>query len=335
MATKITRQKDLIYHQAVFLKKPSKNLQKLLEGAHVKLGFASQRAQKFGNDEDNIRLWNKRVDRGLLLCGMFHSYERGRSQLVVQVQDKVAEYPIVATDPPTVKGAKETEFNEGLLFFGIHKNHVLILQSASLRTSAFSDYLNWILQDATDQFSKDNRVELQPTLPRNIEKEAASPLKSIILAPSIHTEPVVAASGPPPSRDKIKEVKMRVEKSDWSWLRDAMRQMGGAVPDDLRLDSDFNTDRLQVNIELRWLGRDKDREETPVLDTIMRAFRDVDDPPIKAVTADGQIFSGNELRLKKPVSIQVDGKIPVPGDVFEQMQKYLAELLERGDISAD
>ena len=128
---------------------------------------------------------------------------------------------------------------------------------------------------------------------------------------------------------------MRVDKADWGWLREAMRQMGGEVPEELQLDSDFNPDRLQVNIELRWLGRDKDRDETPVLDTIMRAFRDIDDPPIKAVTATGEEISGNELRLKKPVSLQVDGKIPVPGDVFEQMQKYLTELLERGDIPAE
>lgn len=334
MATKITRQKDLLYHRAIYLRKTGKTLQQYLDSAWQKLGYASDRAQKFGEDDDNVRLWNKRANRGLLLCGMFHSYEHGRSQLVIQVKDNVVEYPIVATDPPDAKGAKETEFNEGLLFFGVHKNHVLVLQSSALRVGAFSDYLNWLLQDATDEFPKDNRVELQPTLPRKLQREA-SPLKSIILSPSVHTEPIVAAHGRTATTAPVKEVKMRLEKADWSWLREAMRQMGGEVPEELRLDSDFNPDRLQVNIELRWLGRDKDREETPVLDTIMRAFRDVDNPPIKAVTATGEEISGNELRLKKPVSLQVDGKIPVPGDVFEQMQKYLTELLDRGDIPAE
>lgn len=88
MATKITRQQDLLYHRATFLKKTDKTLQEHVNAASQKLGFASERAQKFGEDEDSVRLWNKRVNRGLLLCGMFHSYERGRSQLVIQVTEK-------------------------------------------------------------------------------------------------------------------------------------------------------------------------------------------------------------------------------------------------------
>ncbi len=333
MSVKISRQKDLLYHRAVFLIPTEKTLQEHVDSAWKKLGFASQRAQKIGGDEDNVRLWNKRHDRGLLLCGMFHSYEIGRSQLVIQVQEEVVEYPIVATDPPDVKGAKETEFNEGLLFFGFHKNHTLVLQSAALRVGALSDYLNWLLQDATDEIGKNNRVELQPTLSRAIDREA-SPLKSIVLSPSIHAAPVTSTRSST-LQAPIKEVSMRVDKADWGWLRAAMQQMGGDVPRELRLDSDFNPDRVQVNIELRWLGRDKDRAETPVLDSILRAFRDVDNPPIKAVTANGEEIDGNTLRLRKPVSINVDGKVPVPGDVFEQMQKYLTELLERGDIPAE
>lgn len=96
----------------------------------------------------------------------------------------------MATDPPGAKGAKETEFNEGLLFFGLHKNHALVLQSSALRVMAYNDYLNWLLQDATDELVKENRVELLTTLPGKLRR-AASPLKSIVLTPTMHAEPVV------------------------------------------------------------------------------------------------------------------------------------------------
>lgn len=56
MATKITRQKDLLYHRATFLKKTDKTLQEHVNAAWQKLGFASERAQKFGEDEDSVRL---------------------------------------------------------------------------------------------------------------------------------------------------------------------------------------------------------------------------------------------------------------------------------------
>lgn len=206
-----------------------------------------------------------------------------------------------------------------------------MLQSSSLRVGALNDYLNWLLQDATSEIEKDNRVELDDELPRKLKRDAP-PLKSIILNPPMHA-PVqtqqVAQHGP------AKEVKLRLQKADWGWLRSALRGMSANVPDDLEIDQDFNADRLQIHIELRWTGRDKDREETPVLDSILRAFRDVDDPPIKAITASGEEIDGNHLRLKKKHSIQIDGGIPVAGDVFEKMQTYLTELLQRRDVPAD
>ncbi len=329
----VKRQKDLLYHRATFLQDTDKTLQQHLDSVWAKLGYASAREQKFGGDNDSVRLWNRRTDRGLMLCGLFHSWEHGRSQLVIQVKEGVAEYAVVATNPPVVKGAKDTQFNEGLLFFGAYKNHVLALQSSALRVTALSDYLNWLLQDATTELPKNNRVELATALPRKLTRDAP-PLKSIVLMPPIHSE-VVVDRGAASTQGGGKDLKMRVDKAAWKWLREAMREMGGQVPNDLLLDRDFNPERLQVKIELRWLGRDKERDQTPVLDTIMRAFRDVDDPPIKAITANGEEITGNDLRLRKTVSVEVDGKIPVAGDVFEQMQKYLTELLQRGDIPAE
>ena len=63
-----------------------------------------------------------------------------------------------------------------------------------------------------------------------------------------------------------------------------------------------------------------------------KGFCNVDKPPIKAVTVNGEVIEGDELKLKKPESFEVDGKIPLARDVYNGMSKYLAELLEKGDI---
>ena len=328
------RSKELIYKRAEFGKKTGKTLQQHLEGAFKTLSLAGQRAQKLGHDGEDVRLWNLKRQRGLLTCGMFHSWEHGRSQLVVNVDDKATEYQVIASDPPKAAGAKESEFNEGLLFFGVYHNHVLIVQSAALRVSAFNEYLNWLLKEGTDEVEKENRIELMDQIPVKIGGSPRA-LKSIILHPSVKSPPIVV---PPRSDSKpspTKEVRIKVGGSQWAWLRDVLRGMNASVPDDLAFDDDFNPERLQIEIELKWKGRDKDRFETPILDTVMRAFQDVDNPPIRAVTATGQRIEGHELRLKKFESFEVDGRIPVAGDVFDKMQKYLTELLSRGDILAD
>jgi hypothetical protein len=332
------RTKELIYKRAEFAAKTGKTLQQHLNAAWDTLKFAGPRQQKLGHDGEDVRLWNRKVKRGLLTCGMFHSWEHGRSQLVISVTENVSEYQIVATEPPKKAGVKESEYNEGLLFFGVHNNHVLIVQSASLRVSALNDYLNWLLQDATSEMAKENRLELMDQTPKQIGGTSRA-LKSIILSPSVPAGIDEAAAEVPlkahGKRPPTKEVKIKLGGSQWGWLRDVLRGMKATVPDDLEFGDEFNADRLQIEIELKWKGRDKDRVETPLLDTVMRAFQDVDHPPIRAVTATGDRIEGHELRLKKFESFEVDGRIPVAGDVFEKMQKYLTELLARGDITPD
>lgn len=322
----LSRPKEILYKHAEFLKPTGRTLQQHLLAAREKLHLAKHREQKFGEHADLVRVWNKSVKRGLLQCGMFHSFEHGRSQLILAMQENVEEYPVVATEAPPIKESKLTEFNEGLLFFGVYKNHVLILQSAALRFSSFEDYLNWLLQDAVDEIGKENRVGLHDPLPKKLRSRDIPILKSVILTPSFHAEPAGGAV------ERAKRIHMRLRPADWKPIYDLIKNMGAEVPRELRLDGDFNPERIQVNIELKWLGRRKDRDQTPVLDTVLHAFRDVDNPPIRATTVDGQVFDGNELRLKKKVNLQVDGKIPVAGDVFERMSEYLAELQQRGDI---
>ena len=331
-----TSPKEIRYQHADFLKDTGRTLQHHLDAARARLKLASQRAQKLSDDEDNVRLWNKRSTRGLLTCGMFHSYEHGRSQLVIEMQEGAEEYSLEAAEPPKAKGKNgKTEFNEGLLFFGVHKNHVLLLQSSILRQSAFDDYLNWLLQDASDEIGTDNRITLRDMLPKKLRERNVPPLKSIIFMPPLHTEAVGGAGAHGASRAQVRDLSLRLGRQDWGWMRSMLEGMGANVPQELRLDGDFNPERVQVEIHLRWKGRDKDREETPLLDTILHAFRDVDDPPIKAVTANGAELHGNELRLKKKVQIAVDGKLPLASDVFAQMQAYMAELLASGEILAE
>jgi hypothetical protein len=224
--------------------------------------------------------------------------------------------------------------NEGLLFFGVHGNHVILLQSSALRRLALEEYLNWLLQDACGEMAKDNRLELVDRIPKKHRKNGKeSPIQSIVLVPPFQTSP----GRPSGTRDvdAVREMRVRVGAKTWSWIREAMSSMGAEMPSDLDLDADFNPERVHIEIQLSWRGRDKERAETPVLDQVLRAFRDVDDPPIVARTASGKEIKGDELRLKKlRVPIEHDGRNPLAASVFEQMQKYLTELLDSGDIGA-
>src|SRR5450631_3691068 len=114
----------------------------MLLAARRKLKFAIQREQRHGVDNDSARVWNSTTKCGHLTCGMFHTYEHGRSQLILGVADDVEEYDVLSSLAPEHK-KKPSEFNEGLLFFGVTDNHVAVLQSFALRFGPFEEYLNW------------------------------------------------------------------------------------------------------------------------------------------------------------------------------------------------
>src|SRR4051812_27986662 len=95
------RPKELHYKHAEFLgEKPHKTLQELLSDALIAMPNAENRAQQIDNGGDMIRVWNRHAARMLMNCGMFHSYEKGRIQLLLAMKPSVAEYEIIATSAP-------------------------------------------------------------------------------------------------------------------------------------------------------------------------------------------------------------------------------------------
>jgi len=323
--------KELFYKEAVFLNPPGNStLQDLIRLSRTKHSDAHEREFDVSG---NTLIWNNHTLRKDLDLGMLHSFEKGRSQLLLATSSAVKEYQVMETPPPAPrKKGEKFEFNEGLLFFAVHKNHVIVLQSASLKISKLTDYLNWLIRKA-GHYTDANKVELQDPTPKNLRETGAPPLKSIrITSPfNVETEPAADASVSK-KRQKKEDIKVKVGKKTWDPIRAFLESVGAKLPDHLNFDGNFNPSLVELSIELKWKGRKKDRDQTPVLDTILHSFQDVDDPPVEAVTATGSTIKGNDLRTRKEVFVDVQGKIPVYTNVYEHMQDYLAELLKSGDL---
>src|SRR5436190_19977399 len=93
--------KDIHYFRAKFLdEKVPHTLQEYLTMARKALPTAADREQQFGGEDGIQRLWNQQHVRGNLLCGMFHSWEKGKNQLIITKKEKVSEYPVAAKPAP-------------------------------------------------------------------------------------------------------------------------------------------------------------------------------------------------------------------------------------------
>ena len=327
--------KEIVYKEAYFQTAPEKALQEMLIETRKQLRLASEREEKLGVDKDSSRLWNSTAQCGHLTCGMFHTYESGRSQLIIGISDDLEEYSLNSSEAPELpenlsKSKIKAEFNEGLLYFGVTDNHVAILQSFALRVRSFEEYLNWLLREKSAQLGKDNFLQLiDPPSKKRLKDRTLKPLQSVVISPSFETNSSNLLDSSTDPTNKRFSVQLR----NWSLLRGLLSITGAELPEDLKLGSDYDSKHLQVNIELKWLNGKKDRAETPVLDTIMHAFQDIQNPPIRAIMVGGHEIKGEELRLRKPATIQANGKILVEDSVYREMLNFLVNLKKVGDIA--
>jgi hypothetical protein len=63
-----SRPKDILYKHAHFLKPTGKTLQEHLLKARENLRLAKSREQKFGDDADLVRVWNRNGDFSRAVC---------------------------------------------------------------------------------------------------------------------------------------------------------------------------------------------------------------------------------------------------------------------------
>ena len=95
--------------------------------------------------------------------------------------------PITTASLKKRKGDKgtEKEFVESILYFGIYKNHVLIVQSAALRTKEFEQHVNNLFANNTLSTTGVTSIIFKDKPANSIVKKLeASPVKSVVLGRS-------------------------------------------------------------------------------------------------------------------------------------------------------
>ena len=125
-----TRVRTLTYKKCRYADKDGK-LSTLLAAALKLHAKANTRLQLIPPDEKGVRLINhSRNLKGGTVCGTLIEFTRGNHQPIVEIADNADELDVVQLAPPS----KTAEFLEGVLFFLVSNNHVILSTSKSLRS---------------------------------------------------------------------------------------------------------------------------------------------------------------------------------------------------------
>jgi hypothetical protein len=295
-------------------------LQAKLGESLSKLKKVGARKEILGNDGSYVRAVIYHRVYANMLFGILASYERGTHQLTVADDDDAEMLSVEQVAPPKNDENKRQEFLEGVCYFGVFKNHVVLVPSRALGAKPLENHLNWILLHA-GLLDKNNRVGLSDQIATATrERISKSHVKEVeIGAPLLDTQELKIETG-----DKGQQL-TAFEYGGFGI--DILRQLLGADKvNSMRL-ADAVDGNIEVSLKIRY-RRSTTVKAHKFLDNIALAVRNLDEDEVRLKLAGGGTVQGSELKLSAPISIQARDGIPNPDDIFSKMRDWLLQQID-------
>jgi len=231
----------------------------------------------------------------------------------------------------TQDDAKIKEVLQGALFFGVADNHVIFLQSQVVNERRLELHLNWLLKDCTNLLDGTGSVTLTNQPAKSVvETIKAAKVKEVSLGTPVQISSTMdGASGSlSGSSDSSVEVVTHKVSGGFELLKNYMSTM---LRDDSEISNLTNDSNLEVFIKVRYLNKTDKNGET-FLDKLAIATRNFDPEDTTIELKGGGKIRGDELRLSKQVRVGAINKVLEKADVYDNIVKWIEELLESGEI---
>ena len=313
--------KRVYLKQAVFLvKEGAPTIQEKIELALKKLNRMGDRKEVLGEDNRHVRSVIYHRTHANMQFGIFASYERGTHQLIVSEDDEAETLAIEQVAPPKGDDDKRREFLEGVCYFGLFGNHVLIVQSNALSSKQVEAHFNWLLKKAK-VVTDGNAVGLSDQIAvATKERIRNAHVKEVeIGAPFIEAETAPQSA----NREAVKDTSYNFKGIGFEMVR----QILGAKLDSMKL-ADALDGNIEVSLRIRYKKKTTEKAHE-LLDNIALAIRNIDEDEVKLHLVGGGQVDGNQLKLSTQLRIEAFDGIPSYNELFQKMQQWLLDLLEK------
>lgn len=340
MARSNTKTKTAYYKKAIL--KDNKKLSDLLIKAFVshQAMFRTPSSRHFNpnvNTEDFFVL-----NEVSMLEGMFYGelvyIERDKHQTILRVEKDVPRYTqrTVTVDDVQLTGFEnhEKEFVENTLYFGVFENHVVIIQSSSVRINKLRDYLNYMLGETKADLLDDSIILFQDKPSREAKDLLAdSPAKTVKISQQVTATPaLIDDSSNSNSITGYKSASFTFDSKQsgiWSSIVKHLKLDKRTVS---KLKDTLVDDNLYVDIVLRRKqGGNKGISESgqELMNTVATSFSNLADEHFEIELQDGSKLTGEQYRLSKKIKVEVinDGinHLKLKNEFFEFLEKNITD----------
>lgn len=325
--------KTLIYKRAEFQQTGGNDLQTRIAGALAKFKTIGQRRESVALVEESPtwRLIGQFKPETGFIFGVLTRYSPGLNPLFLVDDPSKPALSMQQMAAPKTADGKARELVEGMLFFGVSGNHMVMMQSSSLRSKHLEDHCIWLLRQAGLLAERDT-LQLVDQPPRaTLDRLAQAPVREIDLGGAI----VAPADGGGASGDSRSASHSVALTGDG--LSEKLRQaLQSLLPraDARRLDlAELEASNIHYTLKIRYDHKTNDNGQR-VMNALGSALRHADDVDARVGLVGGGELLKNELKLTGSVRVDTYDGVPSPEEVFGVMRQWLNDKLQSGEAQA-
>lgn len=336
--------KVLTYKHAHFaeLSEPQSglNLKTLLAGALDKLPTIGSRREPLApTGESPIwRLVGEFQPEEHFVFGVLLRYAPGTNPAFVVDDEKAVKLTVEQISAPVTTDGKRRELVDAMLFFGVCDNHLVLLQSSSLRSDHLEHHLNWLLHKAGEMAGTAS-LQLIDQPPKAIrEKLSKRKVKELDIGGVLTPPPKpIAEKGEATdtvAASTVKEVSVADEIGEGGLgVIEALKRL--LDPDKAaKIDFDkMSGANIEYVLKIKYRNQTTDDGQA-LMNTLGSALRHAESVDTTIRLHGGGQIKGDDLRLSGNIRLDTYNGIPVPSEVFEVIRQWLLEKLKSGDVEA-
>lgn len=328
-----SKRKLLHYRKAEFLNNPGRPLQQLIQQAVTRLSPISHRKEGLTDNSEGetwVRFINTHRSALGMEFGVVVLLTPGQNKLIIGTDDHQDEVDVSQLPPPD-----DREYLESVLYYGIKDNHVIVLQSISMKARELENHFNWLLREAS-VISEENGVYLNNHAPDEIYEEITkSEVKSIrIGTPVIEQSTEIVPVGETTPRTNQLATRSMKFRHQGIGLDILSRLLPAHRLDNIDFGAMDPTSNVEVFVEVRY-KRQTDHGSQRALNALASELRHVSEDDIRVEIKGVGTITGSQLVINTYKSFtSYGGKLEVQ-DVFTQMQTWLEELLSKSMIRGE
>lgn len=329
---KPTTTRKVYYRRARFSNRTSQSLQQCVAQALGTQTTIGQRLEALGSMASEFRCIAGWRNHGHYLCGHLVTFERGRYQAIIDDDPNAKVLKLSALAPPKSSNRIQQQYVPGVLYFVMHKNHVVVMQTSAMRASALEQHLLWLLRSKTQTIPAQQGFGLSDE-PQKATRERIrkSHVKSVMIG-----RPLMESVSLEDDERKTNVTKFKPEGVVLSFLREMLDQNQF---EKLGLEDSLFDGNLEVWIQIRHPKRvrAKPADAVKLLDDISIALRDLEEDEARLRLNDGSVVTGKELKISGDVEVvmaEAKGMLDEQ-DTYDQMIAWLERQLKNGVVTPD